>query len=70
MCYSNVCYVPYEEERVDGERRVADRLKQEVPLCHCSQRLVFCNRSSRVSGRYVELGRHVYTAICTKVTLM
>jgi hypothetical protein len=32
--YSNICYVPYEEERVDGERRVADRLQQEVPLCH------------------------------------
>ena len=51
----NVCYVPYKEERVHRERRVADRLEQEVPLCHISQRLVFCNRSSRVSGRHVWL---------------
>ena len=48
-----MCYVPYEEERVHRERRVADRLEQEVPLCHISQRLVVCNRSSQVSGRNV-----------------
>jgi hypothetical protein len=52
----HVCYVPYEEERVHRERRVTDRLEHEVPLCQSSQRLVFCNRYSLVSGRYMERG--------------